>query len=934
MSITTDDHCLMIEATAGSGKTTLMVQRLSDLVLSKNIPPDQCLAITFTEKAAKEMKDRLLDVFKANEKVSFPMELVSKMTICTIHSFCQNVLSKHALNIDVSPNFQIIEGLEKMNRLDQLLSDFYESYRFNPPEWLSKCLSIWSNDQFGQLLTKAYTNRDKIMFWAGQNYHSIDLKIIEKMGRNHDDYLEICDAFYKAATAFFTCIDNEKKENDWLDYDDILNKCYQLLANTDWLRNQYQEQFRYVFVDEFQDTSLIQWQIVRQLCSESDPFETNKLWLVGDRCQAIYGFRGADDSLMQMITETKHSNLKHQKNTNNYRSHPIIINFINQLFHRLFDDQNETFLPMVPQRHDGDSASIDCIIHETANDELQTILSYINKAKKNGVAMANIAILVRKNLDIKVIKTHLDQHHIPCQVSKGAGLCELDIVQVIICFLIGLLNPYDSVAWVSIVKDILGDQELLSFLHRNEPELFQKSVKNNHHVMSWKNQLESGEMVTKMIHLVWKLPLKWSDNDKGAIQVFLSKFEALWASVDGNKQMILDWLYACIKSPKAMSMETESDPSAVQIMTLHAAKGLEFPMVIVPFLDAQFNVGASDPLIISNELGIALSIPKLSKNNLVRKHIYEVEKKQAICEEIRLFYVTLTRAKQHLLLTGKQLKRKNSSRLSLCLPYMDETTGHVSFKFSGPTKINRVLKTAQSKDEIDVGHKLVKYAPNNTEKKLSSWSISNLLDALECPKKMMLKKFRSLEFIESSAQKEGLSMHALLANALLTKEKDPMLFDPDWLQRLKSSDWFQRMISTGRLLIEEPFEYQYKDHIFRGRFDAVWFCDKTNTFQLFEFKRSIGFNEHRYQRQVNIYARVVSDRNPSYSFDFNQSAIINIQSAEFLPIKTQKFCFDSIINAISENKFKTNSESCLNCPYDSMISNCHQTTLNISKPTD
>ena len=86
----------MIEATAGSGKTTLMVQRLSDLVLKKNIPPDQCLAITFTEKAAKEMKDRLLDVFKTNQKVSFPIELVSKMTICTIHSFCQNVLSKLA----------------------------------------------------------------------------------------------------------------------------------------------------------------------------------------------------------------------------------------------------------------------------------------------------------------------------------------------------------------------------------------------------------------------------------------------------------------------------------------------------------------------------------------------------------------------------------------------------------------------------------------------------------------------------------------------------------------------------------------------------------------------------------------------------------------------------------------------------------------------
>ena len=155
-----------------------------------------------------------------------------------------------------------------------------------------------------------------------------------------------CNALHKAITEFFTLINKDKITNDWLDYDDILTKTFQLFANTDWLRDQYQEQFRYIFVDEFQDTSPIQWQIVKQLCGDSNPFESNKLWLVGDRCQAIYGFRGADDTLMQMVIETNHNNLKHHKNTNNYRSHPIIVNFINQLFERLFADQNETFLPI------------------------------------------------------------------------------------------------------------------------------------------------------------------------------------------------------------------------------------------------------------------------------------------------------------------------------------------------------------------------------------------------------------------------------------------------------------------------------------------------------------------------------------------------------------------------------------------------------------
>ena len=195
---------------------------------------------------------------------------------------------------------------------------------------------------------KAYDNRESISYWLDHGFYDLDQN---EPSEFESTYLSICKAFSSACHEFFTLINNNKTSDDWLDYDDILHKSYQLLSNIDWLRHQYQDQFRYIFVDEFQDTSPVQWKIISLLCGDQDPYEHQKLWMVGDRCQAIYGFRGADDKLMQMVLETTHPNLMHQKNTANYRSHPIIIQFINALFTRLFEDQGQPFLPMIPKRY-------------------------------------------------------------------------------------------------------------------------------------------------------------------------------------------------------------------------------------------------------------------------------------------------------------------------------------------------------------------------------------------------------------------------------------------------------------------------------------------------------------------------------------------------------------------------------------------------------
>ena len=115
----------------------------------------------------------------------------------------------------------------------------------------------------------------------------------------------------------------------------------------------------------------------------------------------------------------------------------------------------------------------------------------------------------------------------------------------------------------------------------------------------WNDQLKSGDMLSGLIAMIWDLPLSLSAHDEMALNRFIHEFKAQWKCVNGNILSILSWLDACIKTPKTLGVENESMDHAVQVMTLHAAKGLEFPVVIVPFLNAQFNMGATDPLIVS-----------------------------------------------------------------------------------------------------------------------------------------------------------------------------------------------------------------------------------------------------------------------------------------------------------------------------------------------
>ena len=122
-----------------------------------------------------------------------------------------------------------------------------------------------------------------------------------------------------------------------------------------------------------------------------------------------------------------------------------------------------------------------------------------------------------------------------------------------------------------------------------------------------------------------------------------------------------------------------------------------------------------------------------------------------------------------------------------------------------------------------------------------------------------------------------------------------------------------------------PFEFNHQSTVVRGRFDAVWFFDSTQTFQVIEFKRTIGKNELRYQQQVTIYAQMIQALHPTYTFDRDGSAIINLMSGEIISIKETSIEITALIDSIGGNELKTNASNCQHCSYNNNVENCSDT---------
>lgn len=592
LAVTMLDGAILVIAGAGSGKTRTIIYRLA-YMLENNIDPKNILLLTFTKKASNEMIKRansLINDVRADNIMSG-----------TFHSFANHILRKYHKILDIHPNFTIIDASDSEDVIDLIRQEL----KFDKK-------------------TKAFPKKSRIQ------------TIISKSKNCNLDISEIIDKEYKGLSDFIHEIKiisqayaEYKKGNNILDYDDLMEFLRDSLRDNANFRDKVQETYKYVMVDEFQDTNIVQKEIVDLISAKY-----KNIMVVGDDSQSIYAFRGADVENILIFPDT-YPDCKIIKLEQNYRSTQNILNFTNGIVNKskigykksLFSSTKSIIKPIIKRFY-------------SQEDEAAFIVGEILNLREKNLPLDEIAVLYRSSYHANFIQTELLKRNIPYVVYGGLKFTERKHVKDIISYLRVVFNPYDAVSWNRILKLVSGiggstaSKIILNIQQNNGlPDMklfkgkkFSEGLENLSNVL---NSISSEDIsINKKIDILkeyYEPILKATEDD---YQVRLLDIDVLYTmAVNYNKLERFLSDFALDPPSKSFQDKTsplidESEDKPLILSTIHSAKGLEWNTVFIPHL--------LDGLLPST-------------NSLVSIEYLE--------EERRLFYVACTRAKERLYLT-------------------------------------------------------------------------------------------------------------------------------------------------------------------------------------------------------------------------------------------------------------------------------------------
>lgn len=547
----------IILAGAGSGKTKVLTHRTAHLIVHHDISPNTILLVTFTNKAAKEMKHRiqsLLSSYKKNGILPYAG---------TFHAFCARLLRAHGYLIGIPQTFVIYDEQDQMDVIKTVMNDLDISTKKIHPGSVLRTISEAKNE----LLSP---------------------EVYATIARGY--FQEIVARVYPAYQTLL-------RNNNAIDFDDILVLAVELLKSNESVRKTYQEKYQFVMIDEYQDTNKPQYELSKLLTGDHE-----NLVVVGDASQSIYRWRGAD---FRNIASLKHDfpRLIEYRLEQNYRSTQRILD---AAFHVISKNTSHPILHLWTQNGQGNPL----VLYEARNeyDEgtfiVQTIL-------QSGSPFHSFAILYRTNAQSRSIEEALLHAGIPYILIGGTRFYERKEIKDVIAYLRVLANPQDSVSFKRIEK--LGKQRLKKFL------AFLESWKTDAKLIA----LSTIELLDLVLQTTDYLSLYDANIEEEAYRLEnIKELRSVAAEFPD--------LHAFLENVALVEQEYESESlkqrdeqrSAVTLMTIHAAKGLEF--------DTVFIVGMEEGLFPHSR---ALMDPE------------ELE------EERRLCYVGITRAKQQLYLT-------------------------------------------------------------------------------------------------------------------------------------------------------------------------------------------------------------------------------------------------------------------------------------------
>ena len=590
-AVTATDGPVLVSAGAGSGKTRLLTYRIAYLITERGVPAYKILAITFTNKAAGEMKDRITKIAPDGDMV----------TVCTFHSFCARMLRTYASFLKgYKENFTIFSETDTA----KIFKDIFKQMNITDEDTKCKFKHNLSKIKNENMIVEEYAN-------------------INRYDHSMPEFVK-----------FFNLYQDALKKNNAMDFDDLLINFYQLISTTPEVLDSIQNKYTYFSVDEFQDTNKLQYDIVKLLASR-----TRNLLIVGDEDQSIYGWRGANiDNIFNF--QRDFSDAKVFKLEQNYRSTKKILDRANLI---IKNNKNRLDKQLYTNNEEGSEVYYYPAQNET--DEADFVVRNIIRMHTAGTPYHEMAILMRLNALSRAFEEKLLAYNIPHIMYNGFKFFERAEIKSVLAYLTALVNPDDDVSFLRIInfpKRGIGDTSIAKLTEiATKDKVSLKQV-----VMDIDKQILPKALKDKLTPLRDLLAdLQNNMNTMGMYDFFTYLLEQarITESFDLNNEQeyerslnvnslansvrefeennkgatIVDYIQSVTLSS---AMDTD-DGEGVVIATIHGAKGLEF--------DTVFVVGCEEKI---------FPISRDDETDLE--------------EERRLMYVAVTRAKKDLFLTS------------------------------------------------------------------------------------------------------------------------------------------------------------------------------------------------------------------------------------------------------------------------------------------
>ncbi|AVZ85194.1 DNA helicase Rep [Acinetobacter sp. WCHA45] len=620
---------LLVLAGAGSGKTSVITRKVAFLVQQCGIPAHRITAMTFTNKAAREMKERVAKLLSREE--------AKGLSVSTFHTFGLNLLRLELKNLPLKANFSILDA----DDCKRILMDLMQRDNMSGAE--SK-----------ELIAKAMK---KISDWKN------DLVLPEQAHST-------CETVDDVQLAhLYQLYERNLRAYNAVDFDDLIVMPTRLLQENAEVRDKWQNRVRYLLVDEYQDTNTAQYTLVKLLVGVMGQFTA-----VGDDDQSIYAWRGAKPENMALLKEDFH-NLKVIKLEQNYRSTSRILKAANAVI-----ENNPHIFDKKLWSDKGHGENIRVITCLNDDDEAERVVKdLITHKLMNGKNWKDYAILYRGNFQARVLETQLRQMQIPYKLSGGQSFFARAEIKDVMSYLRLIINPEDDSAFLRIINTpkraigpvtleklgLFAQENTLSLLTASSDQrlsmvLPKKAATQLHEFADFiatftRELLDDDEPVPKVRQMI---------NEAGYIDYIreqaatpaqektkIDNIESLYTSIqnlinrtdDVDEKNIESVIRKLVLLDMLEQQQEEEDTDKVNLLTLHAAKGLEFPYV--------YMIGLEEEL-----------LPH--KNSIAS---------ETIEEERRLMYVGITRARQGLTLTLAE-QRKNGGQMRQMTPsrFLDE----------------------------------------------------------------------------------------------------------------------------------------------------------------------------------------------------------------------------------------------------------------------